>query len=47
MSKEWSEEGLNFDAKVPIKNLSELGIQRVIEESKNLNHENQEADDDD
>lgn len=47
MSKEWSEQGLNFEATVSIKKLSDLGIQKVIEESKNLSDENQEVDDDD
>ena len=47
MTKEWSEEGLNFEARMPIKEVSDYGIQKVIEQSSSLTDENQEGDCDD
>lgn len=34
MSKEWSEEGLNFDAKVEVSELKKFGIQKTIKRKK-------------
>ena len=45
MTKEWSEEGLNFDATVPIKCISDYGIQKVIKNPQQSTDEEGEAED--
>lgn len=45
MTKEWSEEGLNFDAVVPIKCIGDYGIQKVIKNPQTLTDEEDEAED--
>lgn len=45
MTKEWSEEGLNFDAIVPIKCMADYGIQKVIKKPQQLTDEEGEAED--
>jgi len=43
---EWSSEGLNFDAKVHIKDLSKFGVQKIIDDSSSLDEETEEEDSD-
>lgn len=46
MSREWSEEGLNFEAEVSIKDLQKFGIQKIIDQSASMTDEDQEENDD-
>jgi len=46
MTREWSEEGLNFEAEVSIKDLQKFGIQKVIEENLSMTDEDQEENSD-
>jgi hypothetical protein len=34
MTKEWSEEGLNFDAKVEVAELRKFGIQKTVSKKR-------------
>lgn len=47
MTKEWSEEGLDFEAEMPIKELQKYGIQKVVDKKQPMTDDYQEEDFDD